>query len=62
MSGLAQLTLEQRFAIESFKQQVQQMSSEQAKDLLIKLHEQMIVREALYKKLLKHQWGLASGD
>lgn len=52
------LSVEQQFSIRAFEQQVSQMSEQQAKDFLIKLHEQMIVREATYKELLKHQWGM----
>jgi hypothetical protein len=35
------------------------MSQEQAQDFLIKLYEQMMVRENMYKAFLKHQWGLS---
>ncbi|MEM7553324.1 MAG: NblA/ycf18 family protein [Cyanobacteria bacterium P01_A01_bin.84] len=54
------LTLEQQFNVRSFATQVQQMSHEQAQDFLVKLYEQMVVKEATYKELLKHQWGLDS--
>ena len=62
MSQPIELSLEQQFSIRSFQTQVQQMSPEQAKDFLLKLYEQMVVREATYKELLKHQWGLDSGS
>lgn len=62
MNQPIELSLEQQFSIHSFASQVQQMSHEQAKDFLVKLYEQMIVREATYKELLKHQWGLDSGS
>lgn len=54
------LNIEQQFQIASFKQQVAQMSREQAQEFLMKLYEQMIVREATYQELLKQQWGLSS--
>jgi len=57
----AELTLEQQFSIRSFESQVQNMSREQAQDFLVKLYEQMIMRETMYKHFLKHQWGLESG-
>ncbi|MDJ0774988.1 MAG: NblA/ycf18 family protein [Mastigocoleus sp. MO_167.B18] len=57
-----ELTLEQQFSIHSFATQVQHMSHEQAKDFLVKLYEQMVVREATYKELIKHQWGLDSNS
>jgi hypothetical protein len=35
------------------------MSLEQAQEFLVKLYEQMIVRETIYKHILLHEWGLA---
>ncbi|HEY9909402.1 MAG TPA: NblA/ycf18 family protein [Thermosynechococcaceae cyanobacterium] len=61
MSQPVELTLEQQFSIRSFETQVQQMSREQAQDFLVKLYEQMVMRENMYKHFLKHQWGLESG-
>ncbi|MGY6528798.1 MAG: NblA/ycf18 family protein [Cyanobacterium sp.] len=58
MNKKAQLSLEQQFNLRSFETQVDQMSREQARDFLIKLYEQMLVRENMYKDVLKHQWGL----
>jgi hypothetical protein len=37
------------------------MSREQAQDFLVKLYEQMVMRENMYKHFLKHQWGLEPG-
>jgi predicted HD phosphohydrolase len=54
----SELSLEQQFSVRSFESQVQQMSREQAQDFLVKLYEQMMVRENMYKQFLKHQWGL----
>ena len=59
MSGSMKLSLEQQFSIRSFQSQVDQMSREQAQDFLVKLYEQMMVRENMYKEFLKHEWGLA---
>lgn len=53
-----EISLEQQFNIRSFQTQVEQMSHQQAQEFLIKLYEQMIYREATYKHLLKHNWGL----
>ncbi|MBM0741867.1 NblA/ycf18 family protein [Phormidium sp. CLA17] len=58
MSQPVDLSLEQQFSIRSFENQVERMSREQAQDFLIKLYEQMIVRENMYKHFLKQQWGL----
>ncbi|WP_017721121.1 NblA/ycf18 family protein [Kamptonema formosum] len=61
MNQPIELSLEQQFSIWSFKTQVEQMNLEQAQEFLVKLYEQMIVREATYQELLKHQWGLEAG-
>ncbi|HEY9804453.1 MAG TPA: NblA/ycf18 family protein [Leptolyngbyaceae cyanobacterium] len=52
------LSLEQEFNLRSFADQVQQMSREQAQDLLLMLHKQMMIQETTYRELLKHQWEL----
>ncbi|TAE58340.1 MAG: NblA-related protein [Nostocales cyanobacterium] len=62
MNQPIELSLEQQFNIRSFATQVKNMSHEQAQEFLVKLYEQMVVREATYKELLKHQWGLDSGS
>jgi hypothetical protein len=62
MNQPIKLSLEQQFSIRSFATQVQQMSHEQAQEFLVKLYEQMVVREATYQELLKHQWGIDSGS
>lgn len=61
MSQPVELSLEQKFSIRSFETQVEKMSHEQAQDFLIKLYEQMIMRETMYRHFLKHQWGLEAG-
>jgi hypothetical protein len=53
-----EFSLEQQFNLRSFETQVQNMSREQAQEFLVKLYEQMIMRENMYKEFLKHQWGL----
>ncbi len=58
MNQPIELSLEQQFNIRSFETQVHKMSHEQAQDFLIKLYQQMVMREATYKQLLKHQWGI----
>jgi hypothetical protein len=62
MSESCNLSLEQQFNLRSFETQVQKMSHEQAQEFLIKLYEQMMVRENLYKEFLKHQWGMGIED
>jgi Phycobilisome degradation protein nblA len=58
MNQPAQLSLEQQFSLCSFKTQVNDMSREQAQEFLVKLYEQMMLRETMYRHFLKHHWGL----
>jgi Phycobilisome degradation protein nblA len=60
MNKPVELSLEQQFSLRSFETQVGHMSHEQAQDFLIKLYEQMMLRETMYKHFLKHQWGIES--
>ncbi len=60
MNDPIQLSLEQQFSLRSFETQVQKMSREQAQDFLVKLYEQMMMRETMYKHFLKHEWGIDS--
>lgn len=53
-----ELTLEQEFSLRSFTDQVQQMSREQAQEFLILHYKQMMIREMMYKEILKQQWKL----
>ncbi|MEM9002070.1 MAG: NblA/ycf18 family protein [Cyanobacteria bacterium P01_F01_bin.86] len=62
MSEPMQLSLEQQFNLRSFETQVQKMSREQAQDFLVKLYGQMMMREAMYKQFLKHEWGIDSSS
>lgn len=50
------LSLEQQFNLRSFQTHVDNMSREQAQDFLVKLYEQMIIRDTMYKNMLKKQW------
>jgi Phycobilisome degradation protein nblA len=58
MNQPAELSLEQQFSLCSFKTQVNDMSREQAQEFLVKLYEQMMLRETMYRHFLKHHWGL----
>ena len=58
MNDPAKLSLEQQFSLRSFESQVAKMSHEQAQDFLVKLYEQMMMRETMYKHFLKHEWGI----
>lgn len=55
-----ELSLGQKFSLKPFTDQVGHMSREQAQEFLLKLHEHMMLKENMYKSLLKHEWGLDS--
>ncbi len=58
MNHPIELSIEQKFGIKSFENQVNRMSPEQAKTMLVTLYEQNMVRETMYSHLLKKDWGL----
>lgn len=58
MDQAIDLTLEQEFSFRTFSDLVEQMSREQAQDLLIEQHKLMMLRETMYQELLNHEWKL----
>lgn len=58
MNEPTKLSLEQQFNLRSFETQVEKMSHEQAQHFLVKLYEQMMMRETMYKHFLRHEWGI----
>jgi len=58
MNQSTELTLEQKFSLRSFETQVDKMSREQAQEFLVKLYEQMMMRETMYRQFLRKEWGI----
>lgn len=56
MNQSAALTLEQEFNLRSFADIVAQMSREQAQEFLLQQHRIMMIRESMYRDLIKQQW------
>jgi hypothetical protein len=54
METPAQLSLEQQFKLQVFKDQVESLNREQAQEYLIELFRQMMVKDNLFKHLLKN--------
>jgi hypothetical protein len=50
----AQLTLEQQFKLQILKEEVKQLSQEQAQEYLMEVFRQMMVKDNLVKHLLKN--------
>ncbi len=55
-----QLSLEQEFDFRKFADQVRTLSSEQAQDLSLELYRQMMIKDNLYREILKDCWGIGS--
>lgn len=53
MDKSASLTLEQQFKLEVLKDQIKDLTREQAQDYLIEVFRQMMVKDNLMKQLLK---------
>lgn len=57
-----QMSLEQEFDLRIFADQVKQMSREQAQEFLINLQKTMIIRDNLYREILKNSWGIGKDN
>ena len=49
------LSLEQEFSHRVFAERVQQLSCEEAQELLVQMHKQILYKDNLYKELLLNQ-------
>ncbi|PSN19351.1 NblA-related protein [filamentous cyanobacterium CCP5] len=56
-----QLTLEQQFELQVFETQVQELSIEQAQDLLVQLRGSMMYQKAAFREILRESWGIGKG-
>jgi len=54
MNGKNQLSLEQQFKLQVLTEQVHNLSREQAQEYLLEMFRQMMVKDNLFKHLLKH--------
>ena len=58
MSRPTQLTIEQKFHLRRLADQTKALSQEQAQELIVELQRQMMVKDNLYKQMIKHEWGM----
>jgi hypothetical protein len=58
MNQVDDLSLEQQFSLRLFSEQVRQLSCEAAQDLLIELNRQMMIKDNLYRQLIRPDWSL----
>jgi hypothetical protein len=52
--------MEQEFSLNRFTSQVQNITREQAQELLIEQQRLMMIRDTLFKQLLRTEWNLDS--
>jgi hypothetical protein len=62
MSIRKQLPLEQQFELQVFEAQVQQLSQEDAHELLIQLREAMLYQATTFREILKEAWGIGKNE
>ncbi|MEB3293184.1 MAG: NblA/ycf18 family protein [Synechococcales bacterium] len=60
MDKSIELSLEQQFSLRSFETSVAHMSHEQAQEFLVKLYEQMLMKDAMFRYLLKERWDIGN--
>lgn len=58
MNQAKNLSLSEEFQLKKFSDLVQHMSREQAKEFLIELHHQMIMKEKMYQNFIKQVWNI----
>lgn len=54
MNGTNQLSLEQQFRLQVLSEQVTNLSQEEAQEYLLEMFRQMMVKDNLFKHLIKH--------
>ena len=60
MNQSAELSLEQEFKQRRFADRVKTLSREQIEELSIELYRQIMLKENMYKALIKEEWGIGS--
>ncbi len=55
-----QLSLEQEFDFRMFADQVRTLSPEQSQDLSLELYRQIMIKDNLYREILKDYWEIGS--
>jgi hypothetical protein len=58
MSETAKLTIEQKFHLRKVADQTKALSQQEAQELIVELQRQIMMKDNLFKKLIKHEWGL----
>jgi len=53
-----QLTIEQKFHLRQFADRTKALSQEQVQELVVELQRQMMVKDNLFKQMIKQEWGI----
>lgn len=56
MSENKTLTIEQKFHLRKIADQTKSLSQQQAQELIVELQRQMMMKDNLFKQLIKHEW------
>ncbi|MEO0012037.1 MAG: Phycobilisome degradation protein nblA [Cyanobacteriota bacterium] len=56
MSENNTLTIEQKFHLRKIADQTKSLSQQQAQELIVELQRQMMMKDNLFKQLIKHEW------
>ena len=57
-----ELPLEQQFELQVFEQQIQRLSQEDARTLLVQLKESMLYQNTAFREILKNTWGIGKDN
>lgn len=58
MSETVKLTIEQKFHLRKVADQTKALSQQQAQELIVELQRQLMMKDNLFKQMIKHEWGL----
>ncbi|MEL6500992.1 MAG: NblA/ycf18 family protein [Cyanobacteria bacterium J06607_15] len=58
MNNSNSLSLEQEFNLKKVATQVQALSHQQAQELVVELQRQIMIKDNLYKKIIKQEWNI----
>lgn len=58
MSEQTSLTIEQEFHLRKIADQTRALSQQQAHELIVELQRQMMIKDNLFKQIIKHEWGI----
>lgn len=62
MSIRQNLPLEQQFELQVFESEVQNISLEDARELLVRLRENMLYQTTTFRAILKESWGIGDNN